>query len=157
MAGENKYPDTEGDAYSFEEAEIDLDGTNYVGIGSISMSQPTSRNPVYGTRAYPLKMTKGRMDPGELSITWPDIGERNRFIAALGDGFREKKFTTTAVYTAKGYPAQRKVAYGCQLTDEPDSAEGGAEGIGGEMTATFIRHTINGLSPHAGLPSPTRA
>lgn len=148
--------DTEGFAYEFERAELTMNDKTYVAISNVSISQPTTRGATFGTRPFPIRQGKGRMDHGTGSIEWSDIGERNQFIADLGEAWREKEFTVTWVLTAEGKPPQKKAAFGCMLTDEPDDHEGGSEGLGGGTEFTFMRHTINGKAPHAGMPTPTR-
>lgn len=151
----NKYPDTEGFAYSFSRAELSVDARIYTAITSVHADQPTEEGVVKGTRAYPLKRTIGSMGLGDGSFTFSDEGERQSFITALGDNWREKTWTMTWILTAPGAPNIKKVAYGCRCLSEPTADEDGADALGGDITFSYMYLTRNGKVPHSGLSAPT--
>lgn len=146
-------PDTANFAYAFETGELSMGRNIYVGISNVSADQPTESSAVFGTRPFPIAETVGRMDKGEGTITFSDLGELARLIADLGPAYREKRFTTTWLQSAKGRPSIKRVCYGCRLLSEPLDHEGGGDALGGEVNFSFMYMTINGKAPHTGLPN----
>jgi len=150
------YPDTQGFAYSFARGELTLDRIIFTGISNVSADQPTEEGVVMGTRPYPLARTVGSMGLGEGSITFSDEAERERFIAHLGNAWREKIFTLSWVLTSPGRPNIRNTCEGCRLLSEPLSHESGSDALGGDITFSFMVKKINGKVPHSGMPALTR-
>lgn len=151
-----KYPDTEGFAYSFERAELKAGTKIITAISNVSLDQPTEESAVHGTKPYPIRRTLGRKDLGEGTVTFTDEGERQAFIDSLGDAYEEKTWTLTWILTSPGRPNIKRVAYGCRVLSLPVEDEGGADALGGDMTFSFMYMTHNGKVAFRGLPNPTR-
>lgn len=146
MAG---YPEYETFAYSFSRAELSLNRNIYTAISNVSFDQPTTEGEVRGTRPWPLARTEGEMAIGEGTITFSTESERMRFISALGDGFRNRIWGLSWILTARSAPAVRLACISCRVLGNPISHEAGAEALGGELSFSFLDHTVNGLRPHA--------
>lgn len=144
-----KYPDTEGYAYSFDRAELTLDGTIYTAISNVEIDQPTEEGSVKGTKSYPLARTIGSMDLGEGTITFSDDAERLDFIDKLGDAWREKTWPLSYVISAPGRTSKKIACKGCRVLSNPVSHESGPDALGGDIIFSFMEHTINGKSPHS--------
>lgn len=152
----SNYPNFEGFAYSFQRAELSCGTHIYVAISNVSADQPTTEGVVKGTRPYPLATTEGEMDVGDGSLTFSDVGEWSRFLDDLGDGWRSKRWSLKWTLTAVGAPAIRKACQGCRVLSNPLDHSGGEEALAGEITFSFLSHTVNGKSPHRGMVSPLR-
>lgn len=143
------YPETEGFAYVFARAELTLNGNIYTAISSVSIDQPTEEEAVKGMSPTPLSRTEGTMGLGEGTITFSDDRERMDFIDDLGDAFRTKLWGLSYVLrnTTTGSEKQVKCV-GCRVLSNPIDHSEGAEALGGDITFSFIEHTINGKRPH---------
>lgn len=145
----SNYPDYEGFAYSFQRAELTAKGNIYTTIGSVQFDQPTEEGVVKGTKPYPLARTVGSMGLGEGTVTFNDDSERFSFIDGLGDGFREQTWTLSWVLRdAKSGREVSLECQGCRVLSNPVSHEEGAEALGGDITFSFMSHTVNGNKPH---------
>ena len=142
------YPETEGFAYTFARGELTLDGTIYTAISSVEIDQPTESAAVKGTSPVPLAETEGTMDKGEGTITFSDERERMDFIAALGDGFRTRKWVLSWVLRNADGNESKIACQGCRVLSNPISHEEGADALGGDITFSFLTHTVNGNRPH---------
>lgn len=149
------YPDTEGYAYSFASGELTLGASIYTAIGGVDIDQPTEEGAVMGTRSFPLKRTVGEMGLGAGTVNFTDEAERSRFIDNLGNAWREKTWTLKWKRRAVGAPDRIIVAYGCRCLSEPVQDKQGSDALGGDITFSFMYHTVNGKVPHSGLPAPT--
>lgn len=146
MAG---YPELETFAYSFSRAELSLNRSIYTAISNVSFDQPTTEGVVKGTRPWPLARTEGEMELGEGTVTFSAEAERMRFISALGDGYRSVVWGLSWILTARNAPVVKLACISCRVLGNPISHEAGADALSGEISFSFMRHTINGLSPHA--------
>lgn len=150
------YPDLEGFGYSFSRGELSLARRIFTAVTNVEFDQPTTESAIMGTRPWPLKRTEGNMELGEGTVTFSDEAERMAFMAELGNGFRSKVWQLTWILTAPGSPAVKLVCYGCRLLSNPVAHEQGEAALGGDITFSFMYHSINGMVPHTGLPAPTR-
>lgn len=147
------YPETEGFAYSFARAELTVNGNIYTAISSVSIDQATEEEAVKGMSPTPLSRTEGTMGLGEGTITFSDERERINLIddlASDGVGWRNKLFTLSYVLrnTLTGDEKQIK-CIGCRALNASIDHSEGAEALGGEITFSFLEHTINGHRPHS--------
>lgn len=147
------YPDLEGYGYQFSRAELALDRAIITAISNVSFDQPTTSAGISGTRPYPIGQTEGNMELGEGTITFSDEKERTKFIEKLGNGYREKLWNLSWILSAKGRPNIRFACFGCRVLANPVEHEFGEEALGGEITFSFMYHTVNGKVPHTGLPA----
>jgi hypothetical protein len=142
------YPETEGFAYTFARAELTLKGKIYTAITSVEIDQPTEASAVKGTSPAPLSHTEGTMDLGEGTITFSDERERMDFIDDLGDAYRTTLFTLSWVLKGNAGDETKIACQGCRVLSNPISHEEGADALGGDVTFSFLAHTINGKKPH---------
>ena len=142
------YPDTKGFAYSFARAEITLNKRIYTAISSVSIDQPTEEGSVKGTSSRPLARTVGTMDLGEGTLTFSDDRERIDFIDDLGDGFREVIWDLTYVLRASNGQERKISCISCRVLGNPFEHEEGADALGGDISFSFMNHTVNGKQPH---------
>lgn len=150
------YPDLEGFAYSFARAELSLNRRIFTAISNVQFDQPTTEGSVMGTRPWPLKRTEGNMDLGEGTITFSEEAERIQFIDSLGNGWRNAIWTLSWTLQATGAPTVRLACYSCRVLGNPIAHEQGEAALGGDISFSFLYHSINGKVPHTGLPAPTR-
>jgi|SRR6185295_11283449 len=150
------YPDVEGLGYSFSRAELSLRRRIYTAITNVEIGQPTTEAAIMGTRPWPLKRTEGNMELGEGTITFSDEGERLAFLTDLGNGWRSVIWGLSWILVARGQPSVKIAGHGCRVLDNPIAHEQGEAALGGDVTFSFMYHTINGKVPHLGLPAPTR-
>jgi hypothetical protein len=142
------YPNTQGYNYTFGRGEISLNGQIYAAISGVDIEQATEVEALKGMRVYPLGMSEGTMDIGEGTVTFSDEGERMDFIDALGDGYRNVMWTLTYTIRSVSGGEHTITCEGCRVTNNPISHEEGAGSLGGEVQFAFVRHLINGKSPH---------
>lgn len=150
------YPDLEGFGYSFSRAELSLDRRIFTAITSVQFDQPTTEAAIMGTRPWPLKRTEGNMELGEGTVTFSDEAERTLFIDQLGNGWRNRIWTLSWILTSRGSPAVKLACHGCRVLSNPIAHEQGEAALGGDITFSFMYHTVNGKVPHEGLPAPGR-
>jgi hypothetical protein len=150
------YPDLEGFAYSFARAELSLGRRIYTAITNVEFDQPTTEAAIMGTRPWPISRTEGNMELGEGTVTFSDDGERLIFLNDLGNGWRSVIWELTWILTAQGKPNVRLGAHSCRILSNPIAHEQGEAALGGDITFSFLYHSINGIVPHTGLPAPTR-
>lgn len=150
------YPDLEGYAYSWQRTELTIDRNIYTGISGIEIEQATEEGVVMGTQSMPLARTVGQTEAGQLTVTFSDEVERVRLLKNFGNAYREKLFNATVVLSAPGRENVRIACTSCRILNNPVSYESGTDALGGDVVISFLRHTINGLSPHSGGASPTR-
>ena len=143
------YPETEGFAFDFARAELKLDTRVFTAISNVSIDQPTESEAVKGMSPTPLSETEGTMGLGEGTITFSDDRERLDFIDSLGDGYRMKKWPLSYILrnNEAGTEKQIKCA-GCRVKGNPFDHGEGAAALGGDISFSFISHTIDGKSPH---------
>lgn len=150
------YPDIDRKAYGFGRAELDMGAKIKTAITNVSFDQPTTEAGVMGTRPYPILRTEGNMGMGEGTVTFSDELERVEFITDLGNGYRNKVWTLNWTLVSKGAPTIQMACHGCRVLGNPIAHAQGDEGLGGDITFSFMYYTINGLVPHDDMPSPTR-
>lgn len=150
------YPDLEGFAYSFSRGELSLDRRIYTAVSNVEFDQPTTEGEVRGTRPWPLKRTEGEMSLGEGTLTFSDEAERIQFLTQLGNGYRTKRWNLSWTLSAEGASTIKLQCYGCRVLGNPISHETGENALGGDISFSFMYHTVNGLVPHTGLPAPGR-
>ena len=142
------YPENEGFAYSFSRAELTVKGKIYTAISGVEIDQPTESSAIKGTSPFPLSETEGTMDKGEGTITFSDERERMDLINDLGDGFRTVKWTLSWILRNADGNESKVTCYGCRILSNPISHEEGPDALGGDITFSFLTHTVNGKSPH---------
>jgi hypothetical protein len=157
-----KYPDYEGQGYSFHRGELTIAGEIFTAFTNIKADQPTENGAIHGTQAFPLNDTEGVMDLGEGSITWSDVAEIVRLVEVLdkkanGEGYRTIKWSLMWILTSPGRPNIKKECFGCRLLSEPTDDERGAEALGGETTFSFMAMSTNGKFPHKNQQSATKS
>lgn len=145
---EATYPDVEGYAYGFERGELSIGRKIVTAISNVQFAQPTTEGVVKGTRPWPLARTEGSMDIGTGTITFSDESARVAFIESLGDGYRKALWQLDWILSAQGRPQVKYACFSCRVLDNPVDNGQGEEALAGEMQFSFLRHTINGLSPH---------
>jgi len=156
MSDDICYPELERFAYSFQNGELNLGRRIYIGVKNISFDQPTEEGVIMGTRAWPLMRTQGSMGLGEGTVEFSEEGARVKLIDALGNGYRDKIWGAKWKLKATGRPVVTVACHSCRLLSNPIDHEEGTDGLGGEITFSFMYFTINGKAPHLGMPSPTR-
>lgn len=142
------YPDYEVFGYSFARAELKLDNQIYIAISNVSYDQPTTEEAIMGTKPYPLGRTEGEMALGTGTITFSTEADRVRFIASLGQGFREKTWALSWTLTAEGRQPVKIECTSCRVLGNPIAHGTGAAALGGDVAFSAMNHTINGTSPH---------
>lgn len=150
------YPDLESFGYSFSRGELNMDRRIFTAITNVQFDQPTTEGAIMGTRPWPLKRTEGQMEMGEGTITFSDEAERMAFIDRLGNGWRTKIWQLSWILTAKGAKPVKLACFGCRVLSNPIAHEQGEAGLGGDITFSFMYHSVNGKVPHEGLPAPGR-
>jgi hypothetical protein len=135
-------------ASSWQKSELHAGGKIYTEITGVQGDQPTTRSAVKGTSPYPLDQTVGSMDLGEGTITFSTETERARFISDQGQNYREKKIPMLWIARGVGKPEVKHEFFDCTILSEPLDHSDGEDALGGEVTFTFQRKTINGLNPH---------
>jgi hypothetical protein len=150
------YPDLEGFAYSFSRGELSLGRRIYTAVTNVEFDQPTTEAAIMGTRPWPLKRTEGNMELGEGTVTFSDDGERLLFLGDLGNGWRNVIWGLTWILTSSKAPNVKVGCIGCRVLGNPIAHEQGEAALGGDISFSFMYHTINGMVPHTGLPAPTR-
>lgn len=122
MAAPN-YPVINGVSHSWADVSIDLNGEIFVGVLALNYSSALEPGEVRGTGPEVLAHTRGdATHEGSLELLKAD-GEA--FLAALGDGFGEVRFTVTASYGAEGLPVVTDRLIGCRIKNlSQDGAQG---------------------------------
>lgn len=152
----SNYPDYEGFGYSFQRAELKLGTDIYVAIRNVSVDQPTTEGTIEGTQPFPLGRTEGVMGIGDGGVEFSDVAEMIRFFDQLGNGWRSKIWALSWLLTSPGKPNIKLACKGCRVLSNPFDHGTGEEALGGEITFSFLVHTVNGKVPHTGMPAPTR-
>lgn len=142
------YPDVEGYAYGFERGELSIGRKIVTAISGVQFSQPTTEGVVKGTRPWPLARTEGSMEIGTGTIIFTDESARIAFLTALGDGYRKVLWQLDWILTATGRDPVKFACFSCRVLDNGVDHSGGEEALAGELQFSFLRHTINGMSPH---------
>jgi hypothetical protein len=137
-------PDINGSAYDFGRIEIDLAAAIFTAFDGIKYDQPLEEGVIYGTRAEPLKRTRGRLQMGAGELKFSDIEEARRFLAALGDGYLEKTWDASITYSAEGKDPIRDQLFGCRLLNVADDHSGGTDALSETMPFSFMRMLRNG-------------
>jgi hypothetical protein len=150
------YPDLERFAYGFGRAELNIGAKIVTAISNVQFDQPTTEAGVMGTRPFPILRTEGNMGMGDGTITFSDEAERIAFIEALGNGYRNKIWTLNWTLVSRNSPAVNLACYGCRVLGNPVAHQQGDEALGGDISFSFMYYTVNGLTPHDGMPSATR-
>jgi len=144
MANAYNAPDVENFAYDFSRAEINFGGKVYTAISNISHNQALEEGVIRGTKARVLKRTRGALGLGEGSVDFSDFEEAVRMVEDFGDGWGEKIFTATIVYTAPTKPSITYKLIGCRWLDMEIEHEEGAEGLPATLPFSFMEREING-------------
>ncbi|MBA2724286.1 MAG: hypothetical protein H0U56_15640 [Methylibium sp.] len=146
------FPTVEGFGFDFASGEIDLNGKIYTAFENISHSQPLEEGWTYGASVSPLRRTRGQLKPGEGQLEWSDFEESIAFIESLGDGYREKIWVASMVYTCTGLRSVKVKLFGCRLLDEEFDHGQGPDGLGLSMPFSYHYRTINGKRPMKNQP-----
>lgn len=147
MATPLQYPQTEGYAFDFHSGEVKLNGKIYTAFSNISHNQPLEEGIVPGKLRQPMARTAGRLNMGEGALEWSDLEEAMRFLDDLGDGWRDRTFTATCVYTAPGRASRRVVLASCRIIDEEFDESEGADAVPLVTPFSFMLRRINGRVP----------
>lgn len=150
------YPELESFAYGFSRGELTLNRAIYTAVSNVEFDQPTTEGVVMGTRPWPLARTEGEMSVGEGTVTFSDEAERIRFLDALGVGYRTVIWNLSWILSAQGRPNVKFACQGCRVLGNPISHATGEEALGGDISFSFMTHTINGKPPHLGMPAVLR-
>ena len=142
------YPNINGTAHDWSSVEIDLgeDGGIFTGISELTYSDNLEPGEAMGTSAQKLARTRGTYSAdGSIVMLKRDASE---FIAALGNGFKEKVFDITVMYSDAGA--------GDVITDKLIGARIGSTESGGSqgsdpLSVTYsidiLRISWNGIDP----------
>lgn len=142
------YPLINGVAHDWSSVEIDLgeDAGIFTGVTELTYSDNLEPGQAMGTSAQKLARTRGEYSAeGSLSMLLQDSVE---FIAALGQGYKEKVFNVTVMYSepSSGDVITDKLI-GCRI----GSTEGGGSQGPDALTKTFsldiLRISVNGYDP----------
>jgi hypothetical protein len=139
-----QFPKVNGLVFDFAHIEIDLGGKIYTAFENISYNQPLEEAGLFGTAAYPLGRTRGRLGMGEGELQWSALEEAQTFLDELGDGYLEKIFPVSCTFSAEGASPIKHVLYEVRLLDVADDHAGGSDPLGETMPFSFLRMTRNG-------------
>lgn len=78
------FPDHEGFAYSFSHGRIVLGDKQFTAIKNFQGSQELQEGLVSGTSVKVLRRTLGKLDMGQGSVSFSDLGEAMEFFSARG-------------------------------------------------------------------------
>jgi hypothetical protein len=138
------YPNTEGRSYSATSWEIRLGRNIYTAIGNLAHNQPLEEEWVYAG-GQPILRSDGVLQAGEGTIEFSDIGEMQRFIDDLGDGWMDKTFTVLETLTARNRPTLVYTLGSCRLLDAELDVDGQApDPIGSSHPFSFMERLMNG-------------
>lgn len=111
------YPDNDGVKFDFTSIELDIAGTKFVGVTTVSYSDELEPGPVRASYAHELGATRGEYS-AEASMTVLKE-EMPNLLALLSDaekkGFGEKFFTATVQYSETGKPVQTDTLEGVRI------------------------------------------
>ena len=148
-----QYPDKDGFALSFSNAEIDVAGRLFKAIRSVSHSQELEEGVIRGSSSEPLARTDGELGMGEGEIVWSSVEEHDDFIKHLSaqpgaPGYMRKLFPILIVYASADGTRSRNVELeSCRMLNSDESAETGPDPVEVTTPFSFMRRKINGLRP----------
>lgn len=138
------YPNTDGFGYSATSWEIRLGRNIYTAIANLSHNQPLEEEWVYAG-GQPILRSPGVLQAGEGTVEFSDIGEAQRFIDDLGDGWMDRLFTIIETLTARSRPTLVYTLGSCRLLDaEMDTDGQAADNIGSSHPFSFQSRLMNG-------------
>jgi|SRR5688572_30470192 hypothetical protein len=151
MPNATKLPNAEGFGYDFSSGEVTLKGRIFTAFSNISHNQPLEEGVIVGRSRQPLGRTPGRLNMGEGSLEWSDLGEAFDFLELLGEGHRDILFPATIVYTAVGRPSKKVTLVSCRVLDEEFDEGEGVDSLPLVMPISFMLRKINGRLPIKGI------
>jgi hypothetical protein len=138
------YPNTEGRAYSSTSWEVRFGRNIYTAIGSLSLNQPLEEEWVYAG-GQPILRSDGVLQAGEGTIEVSDIGEMQRFLDDLGDGWMDKTFTILVTLAATKRPTLVYELISCRLLDAEIEIDGQSpDPIGSSHPFSYMSRKMNG-------------
>jgi hypothetical protein len=146
------YPLINGVKYDFSSIEIDMgsDGGIVTGISEISYSHGLEPGEARGTHPQILARTRGTYS-AEGSITMYKA-EYATWIASMGDGYQEKSFDITVVYSEPdGDGTVTDVLYGCRMGVTENSASSGTDPLSVTVPIMPAYIVENGTKPLSNM------
>lgn len=139
------YPKINGHTYDYSSVEIDIGGTVFTAITSINYSGERSIGNHRGTGSKKRARTRGTYDSsGSITMMREDYYE---LIASLGDGYMEKSFDVTVLFSETGMPTNNVKLIGCVMTTDSDDNAEGEDPLQTSFDIDIMEMTRNGLRP----------
>jgi hypothetical protein len=118
------YPLINGIKYDWASAEVDLNGTVFLGIKELTWEESLEPGIGRGSgSAQKLFRTRGEHDSTGTLVMWTE--DADELLTALGDGYGEVPFDITTTYSNPGVPTNTTKLLGCRITNKTG---GGAQG-----------------------------
>ena len=119
-----QYPLINGHRYDFSSIEGSIAGKKYMGYTSINYKQTLEPGEARGNHAQRYGTTRGQLKADADFEMLKEEGEE--FIRGLGDGYMEKRFNMTVVYSEEGGKTRTDVLHNCRIQEVSDGhSEGG--------------------------------
>ena len=136
-------PRVNGSRASFVSIEMKYNGLIFVGVTKISYSRTRDVTVLYGTNSDPLGQTAGT-NAYDASFEMY-LAEYLQVQAAMGKGYADKYFTTTATYSAGGMDLCCDTLIGCRLLETKADHSQGNEGLKRSWSCKPVKILFNGL------------
>jgi hypothetical protein len=141
------FPLINGNRLSYASVEVNVAGTPYRGVKSVTYKNAVERQKVFGTSSRALGRTRGKYDPdASIEVFKEEAVAIRAQLAALGaGGYGETTFDIAVSYAEGGLTVTDKL-YGCLINDDEDSHSQGADGLTEKWTLSVIEIEKNGVS-----------
>jgi len=146
------YPNSNGTAHDWSSVEVDLgeDGGIFTGISELTYSDNLEPGEAMGTSAQKLARTRGVYSAeGSITMLKRDATE---FIAALGNGFKEKTFDITVMYSDTNVPdVITDKLFSCRIGSTESGGSQGSDALSVTYSIDIMRISWNGVDPLADM------
>jgi hypothetical protein len=142
------YPNINGTSHDWSSIEIDLgeDAGIFIGISELTYSDNLEPGEAMGTSAQKLARTRGVYSAeGSITMLKRDATE---FIAALGQGFKERVFDITAMYSDEGAgDVITDKLFGARIGSTEGGGSQGSDPLSVTYSIDILRISWNGYDP----------
>ena len=144
------YPIVNGHAYGFSSIELDLNGTIFRAFKEITYSQKREVGKMRGNMSQVIARTRGTYDAeGPLTMYKHEF---DALVAAFGEGWMEKVFTTTVTYSEYGpLGTSADVLYACTMTSVEEGGSEGTDALEVKVSLDIMKIKKNGKNPMLGM------
>lgn len=139
------YPNTTGYEADHHDCEIFIDGKPY-SVMSIDSEHGMARAMQTGSGQLPQSKTRGKYEPGDLSVTMTRT-TYEALLDAMGDDWMNKIFEMRRTITIPGRTPSTDIWRGVTVDNDSGSSEEGGDALEVEWTCSFLQHIPHGKRP----------